>query len=76
MECIYCGTETEYLTTTDEPICNHCAEKRVFYYVQSWGNTLLIKILIVTIFVMIVFMIIINNKIVQDIKGATFLHLM
>lgn len=28
MKCVYCRQNTEYLSTLDEPICIHCAERK------------------------------------------------
>lgn len=38
MECVYCGKETGFFTTEDEPICHHCAEAHGFFLCTDLGK--------------------------------------
>lgn len=38
MKCAYCGTQTEFLTTMEEPICLHCAEENGFSLCTELGK--------------------------------------
>lgn len=38
MKCAYCGTKTDYFTTTDTPICHNCAEEKSFQLCIDLGK--------------------------------------
>ena len=43
MKCVYCGKETDTLTSADKPICRQCAEEHGFSACTEMGKYIMGK---------------------------------